>query len=126
MTRRPPRRRTRKKPAKKPFEAFLDNLADSLLDLAGAAIFGGAGVLVGKALGAKPQRVELPPGLPPDVVDAWGRLTGADTQSPPRPPPPRRHKRAPDGVEEAEAAAPEPRSRPVQLVKGTDGIYRPE
>ena len=123
MARRTPLRRPRKRPPKKPFEAFLDNLTGALLDLAGAALFGGATVLVGKALGAKPKRVELPPGLPPELVAEWDRLAGVSEKPPP---PPRRHKRAPDGVEEAEAAAPEPRSRPVHLVKGTDGIYRPE
>jgi len=125
MARRPPRRRTRKKPAKKPFEAFLDNLAGTLIDLAGAAIFGGAGVLVSKALGAKPQRVVLPPGLPPNVADEWDRLAGVNPQPPPKPPP-RRHKRAPDGVMEVEPVNSAAQSRPVQLVKGSDGIYRPE
>ena len=127
MTRRRPNRRTRKRPAKKPFEAFLDTLADSLLDLAGAAIFGGAAILTGKVLGTKPQRVALPPGLPPNVVDAWGRLAGASPLPLPLPkPPPRRHRRSPGAVEQAEIVDQVVTARPVQLVKGSDGIYRPE
>lgn len=121
------RSRSRKRPARKPFEVFLDNLTSTLIDLAGTAIFGGAAVLVGKALGTKPQRVELPPGLPTNVVDEWNRLAGASPPPPPKPPPPpRRHKREPDRVEEAEVVDQVVTARPtVQLVKGSDGVYRP-
>lgn len=110
----------RKRPAKKPLENFLDGLAGMLEDLAGTAIFGAGEVLLGRALGTPaPPRMELPPGLPPEVAAEWERLMGI-------PPKPARGSRRKVETAETVVGEPAPRPEPVKLLKGADGVYRPE
>lgn len=129
MARRPARRRSRKRPPRKPLESFLDNLTEVLLDLAGTAIFGGTAVLVGRALGSRAQpRVELPPGLPPEVVAEWEKILAQGAPARGGTSKSGRASRAPEReaeVVDSEPCPPRPQRKPVRLVKGDDGIYRP-
>jgi hypothetical protein len=117
MTRRTPRRHPRRRPHRKPLEEFLDNVAGMLETVAATAVFSGGAVLLGRMLGTPPPPLELPPVLPPEVKAEWERMMGA----PPKPVGKRKRK-----VEEAVEAGESPRPKPMKLLKGPDGVYRPE
>lgn len=118
MTRRTTRHRGRRRPPKKPLEKFLDGVARTLETMVSTAVFSGGAVLLGRILGAPPAAPQLPPGLPPEVVDEWGRITGWRGKPGDRP---RRGKAG-----ETAEREPPPAPKPVQLLKGPDGVYRPE
>lgn len=123
MTRRTPRRRGRRRPAKKPLDKFLDSLAGMLETVAATAVFSGGAVLLGRMLGTPPPPLELPPGLPPEIKAEWERLMGTKRQM--------RIDYAGKPTKGKEGAVIEgpnkpPRPEPVKLLKGTDGVYRPQ
>lgn len=123
-----PTRRARdgRRPPRKPLEKFLDNVANMLETVAATAVFSGGAVLLGRMLGTPPPPLELPPGLPPEVRDElrteWERLLGgkpgtATVRT-------RRAKAETGIVVEDQPDSPPP--EPVKLLKGPDGVYRPE
>lgn len=117
MPRRPRRPSGRKRPPKRPLEEFLDHVAEMVETVAATAVFGGGAVLLGRMLGTPPPPLELPPGLPPEVQAEWERLMGV----PPKPAGKRRRKAEMEAMVEDT-----PRPSPVKLLKGPDGVYRPE
>ncbi len=114
--------RGRKRPPKKPLDQFLDNVTEMLETVASTALFGAGAVLLGTALGTpSPPRIELPPGLPPEVVSEWERLMGVHGK-----PTRKRVKMAEAVVGTGVVEDPPPAPKPIKLLKGPDGVYRPE
>ena len=109
---------------KKPVESFIDNLLN-MLDTAMTTVVCGAGaVLVAKILGmpGRGPQVRIPASAAPEIQAAWDQLSGFDATD---------GAQAPDAAEAGDKPsrrkpkAP-PRPKVVQLVKGGDGVYRPQ
>jgi hypothetical protein len=85
-------------------------MLDSTLSTVG---FGMGALILGRLIGSphKPQ-IEIPEGVPPEIVAEWRRLSGAPM---------------PDATEgrRGRKLKPPPRPVAVELKKGLDGIYRP-
>ncbi len=115
---------SRRPPRSQPLDRFLYDVGSMLETVASTAVFSGGAILLGRLLGTPPPPLQLPPGLPPEVVAEWERILGKGTA-----PAARQRKRETPGAEspdEPPAASPKTPPPPVQLVKGPDGIYRPE
>lgn len=114
------RRSRRRSPRKKPVaKGFIDTVLEMLGSTAGTVMAGAGVVLLGRILGEPVRgRVELPPGVPQEIVDEWGRLCGMEPSSL-QEQPPAKIKRRSSAAKEWPAVA-------VELVKGEDGIYRPK
>lgn len=110
----------RRKPRKKKPPSFLDTVLEMLTSTAGTVAFGAGAVLLGKLLGEPVRgRIELPPGLPPEIEAEWRRLAGmpavdAEVET------------KPEKVGGRRKRIPEPPAEVVNLKKGSDGVYRPE
>lgn len=112
----------RRKPRKKKPPSFIDTVLEMLTSTAGTVAFGAGAVLLGKLLGEPVRgRIQLPPGLPPEIEAEWRRLAGMPV----------------DQADATDDAKPEktggrrkriqePPAEVVQLKKGADGVYRPE
>lgn len=117
------RNRKRRRPVRKnPASEFLNNVLDMLDTAVSTMVFGGGAILLGKILGhpGGPPRIDIPPGVPREVVDEWGRLAGyplEESESKPVEGVPAGRKSRPKGPK-VEA--------PIELVKGEDGVYRPK
>lgn len=119
MAKRTPRRRRHSPRRKPPTKGFLDTVLEMLSSTAGTVMAGAGVVLLSRILGEPVRgRIELPEGIPQEVVDEWGRLCGHwQEPEPPADPPPAKGRRRSAATKEQPA---------VELVKGEDGVYRPK
>ena len=124
MTKRTTRRR-RHGPRKKPAESFIDNLLNMLDTAMTTAVCGAGAVLLAKIIGmpGRGLRVEIPASAAPEIQAAWDQLSGFDAAN---------GAETPDAAEGDTGRKPKgkpkapPRPKIVQLVKGEDGVYRPQ
>lgn len=109
------RRKPRKKP---PAKGFIDTVLEMLGSTAGTVMAGAGVVLLGRILGEPVRgRIELPPGLPPEIEAEWLRLAGI---------PPDDADAKPEKTGGRRKRIREPPAEVVNLKKGPDGVYRPE
>lgn len=112
--------RRRHGPRRKPVDVFVDNVLDMLDATLSTVAFGAGAILLGRALGTpRAPQIEIPAGLPPEIVAEWRRLAGAQPDG---------AGDKPKGSRGRNRRGPEapPQPKVVQLVKGEDGIYHPE
>lgn len=119
---RPRRRKPRKKPQA---VSFIDLVLDMLTSTTGMVMAGAGAVLLGRVLGEPVRgRIELPPGVPQEIVDEWGRLCNTGQLG--REPEPNAEPDTPPAKTRRRSSTPRERPAAVELVKGEDGVYRPK